>query len=182
MVQAMRAASKGRGRQRSPAFEVRTTAPESSAASLKKLLRQARASGSLNLTSRSLEQVPEQVFNLIGKGAELLCTTAKYVVIERGRGSAPLYWLGVALCRRCMCVHHRRCCRVQDSPSFLGGKHDVPQAVRSACMVPRTAAAVYELSWNPGRVHMCTAHIYVRVTVHRPGYLGLVCATPAAIM
>lgn len=69
VVQAMRAAGRGRGgRQRSPAFEVRTSAPESSAASLKKLLRQARASGSLNLTSRGLEEVPEQVFNLIGMG------------------------------------------------------------------------------------------------------------------
>eukprot|EP00904_Undaria_pinnatifida_P014185 jgi/Undpi1/9898/HiC_scaffold_28.g12352.m1 len=65
VVQAMRAAGRGRGgRQRSPAFELRTSAPESSAASLKKLLRQARASGSLNLTSRGLEEVPVQVFNL----------------------------------------------------------------------------------------------------------------------
>ena len=105
VVQAMRAANRGRGRQRSPAFEVRTTAPESSAASLKKLLRQARASGSLNLTSRSLEEVPEQVFNLIGEGAEWLCTTAVRCV-ERGGGRMLLCWPGVALRYRCGCIHH----------------------------------------------------------------------------
>lgn len=102
VVQAMRAANRGRGRQRSPAFEVRTTAPESSAASLKKLLRQARASGSLNLTSRSLEQVPDQVFNLIGEGAELLCTIIFILIVavrsvERARGRVPLCGLDVTL-------------------------------------------------------------------------------------
>ena len=37
------------------------------AASLKQLLKQARASGSLNLTSKGLEEVPPQVFNLLGE-------------------------------------------------------------------------------------------------------------------
>eukprot|EP00752_Nemacystus_decipiens_P004155 g3802.t1 len=59
----MRAANRGRGR-RSPAFELTTDKP-ASAASLKQLLRQARASGSLNLTSQGLEEVPAQVFNLL---------------------------------------------------------------------------------------------------------------------
>lgn len=97
VVQAMRAANRGRGRQRSPAFEVRTAAPESSAASLKKLLRQARASGSLNLTSRSLEQVPEQVFNLIGEGAEYSSLIVAVRSVERARGRVPLCGLGVTL-------------------------------------------------------------------------------------
>lgn len=64
MVQAMRAA-RGRGR-RPPAFELNTSAAPS-AASLQQLLKQARASGSLNLTSRGLEEVPGQVFNLLGE-------------------------------------------------------------------------------------------------------------------
>eukprot|EP00903_Cladosiphon_okamuranus_P012061 g11323.t1 len=59
----MRAANRGRGR-RSPAFEVTTDKP-AAAASLKQLLRQARASGSLNLTSKGLEEIPAQVFNLL---------------------------------------------------------------------------------------------------------------------
>lgn len=63
-MQAMRAAARGRGR-RSPAFEV-TSAAAPSAASLQQLLKQARASGSLNLTSKGLEEVPSQVFNLLG--------------------------------------------------------------------------------------------------------------------
>lgn len=66
MVQAMRAAARGRGR-RSPAFEVTSAAAAPSAASLQQLLKQARASGSLNLTSRGLEEVPGQVFNLLGE-------------------------------------------------------------------------------------------------------------------
>ena len=61
----MRAANRGRGR-RSPAFEVMTDQP-AAAASLKQLLKQARASGSLNLTSKGLEEVPPQVFNLLGE-------------------------------------------------------------------------------------------------------------------
>lgn len=65
VVQAMRAANRGRGR-RSPAFEVMTDQP-AAAASLKQLLKQARASGSLNLTSKGLEEVPPQVFNLLGE-------------------------------------------------------------------------------------------------------------------
>ncbi|CAM9618925.1 unnamed protein product [Scytosiphon promiscuus] len=69
VVQAMRAArGRGRGR-RSPAFEV-TTAAAPSTASLQQLLKQARASGSLNLTSRGLEEVPGQVFNLLADGVD----------------------------------------------------------------------------------------------------------------
>ncbi|CAN0443423.1 unnamed protein product, partial [Ectocarpus sp. 12 AP-2014] len=64
VVQAMRAAARGRGR-RSPAFEVTSSAAAPSAASLQQLLKQARASGSLNLTSKGLEEVPGQVFNLL---------------------------------------------------------------------------------------------------------------------
>ncbi|CAM9648726.1 unnamed protein product [Ectocarpus sp. 13 AM-2016] len=64
VVQAMRAAARGRGR-RSPAFEVTSSAATPSAASLQQLLKQARASGSLNLTSKGLEEVPGQVFNLL---------------------------------------------------------------------------------------------------------------------
>ncbi|CAM9470922.1 unnamed protein product, partial [Sphacelaria rigidula] len=73
IVQAMRARGRGRGgRGRSPSFELAGGLPGgagtvvASAASLQQLFRQARASGSLNLTSRGLEQVPDQVFNLIG--------------------------------------------------------------------------------------------------------------------
>lgn len=66
VVQAMRAANRGRGRQRSPAFELSANSTGSSAASFQQLLKQARASGSLNLTSRGLEEVPEQIFNLLG--------------------------------------------------------------------------------------------------------------------
>lgn len=62
----MRARGRGRGGRRSPAFDVRAVAAGPSAASLQQLFKQARASGSLNLTSRGLEEVPEQVFNLIG--------------------------------------------------------------------------------------------------------------------
>lgn len=61
----MRSANRGRGR-RSPAFEV-TTAKPAAAASLQQMLRQARASGSLNLTSKGLEEVPAQVFNILGE-------------------------------------------------------------------------------------------------------------------
>lgn len=43
------------------------TAAPSAPASLQQLLKQARASGSLNLTSKGLEEVPEQVFNLLGE-------------------------------------------------------------------------------------------------------------------
>lgn len=66
VVQAMRAAN--RGKRRSPAFEV-SSLETTGAASMQKLLKQARASGSLNLTSRGLEEIPEQVFNLIGAGS-----------------------------------------------------------------------------------------------------------------
>lgn len=71
-MQAMRAArgtgaTGMRSRQRSPAFEFSGVTTGSSAASLQQLFRQARASGSLNLTSRGLEEVPEQVFNLLGR-------------------------------------------------------------------------------------------------------------------
>ncbi|CAM9802604.1 unnamed protein product, partial [Pylaiella littoralis] len=62
IVQAMRSANRGRGR-RSSAFEVTTR--DSAPASLQQLLKQARASGSLNLTSKGLGEVPGQVFNLL---------------------------------------------------------------------------------------------------------------------
>lgn len=75
VVQAMRAASRGRGK-RSPAFEVTTGVP-SAPASLQQLLKQARASGSLNLTSKGLEEVPGQVFNLLG---EARCQVALHIV------------------------------------------------------------------------------------------------------
>lgn len=67
VVKAMRAASRGRGgRLRSPTFEF-NVASTTSSASLQKLFRQARSTGSLNLTSRGLEEVPEQVFHLLGE-------------------------------------------------------------------------------------------------------------------
>lgn len=69
VVQAMRARGRARGKAgRSPAFELAGGMGDGTpnAASLQQLFRQARASGSLNLTSRNLEQVPDEVFNLIG--------------------------------------------------------------------------------------------------------------------
>lgn len=69
VVQAMRARGRARGRGgRSPAFELAggIGGGTPNAASLQQLFRQARASGSLNLTSRGLEQVPDEVFNLMG--------------------------------------------------------------------------------------------------------------------
>ena len=66
-MQAMRAANRGRGGgRRSSGFEV-SVPSATGAASLEKLFRQARATGSLNLTSRGLEEIPEQVFHLLGK-------------------------------------------------------------------------------------------------------------------
>lgn len=70
IVQAMRARGRGRGRSgRSAAFELAGGGGRgagATTASLQQLFKQARASGSLNLTSRGLEEVPEEVFNLIG--------------------------------------------------------------------------------------------------------------------
>lgn len=68
MIQAMRARGIGR---RSPTFEVVEDNSDgvagSSSASLQQLFRHARASGYLNLTSKGLEEIPREVFNLIGE-------------------------------------------------------------------------------------------------------------------
>lgn len=62
--------ARGRGR-RSPTFELAGNENGafgmSSSGSLQQLFRQARASGVLNLTTRDLEEIPTEVFNLIGE-------------------------------------------------------------------------------------------------------------------